>query len=101
MVTPDEPPDRNGMTVSLRVDGELRQEAHTSDFIFPVPSLLAWLSRYVTLQIGDLIFTGTPSGVGDSMEPPSYLVDGQIVEASVEGVGTIRNRFRSGSELCE
>ena len=96
MLTPDGVVDRNGLAVSLSVDGEVRQEAHTSDFIFPVPELLAWLSRYVTLQIGDLVFTGTPGGVGDSMEPPTYLTDGQVVEATVEGIGSIRNRFVAG-----
>ena len=96
MLTPDGLPDRNGLAVSLSVDGEVRQEAHTSDFIFPVPELLAWLSRYVTLQIGDLVFTGTPGGVGDSMDPPTYLTDGQVVEATVEGIGSIRNRFVAG-----
>ena len=69
----------------------------TSDFIFSVPDLLVWLSRYVTLEVGDLIFTGTPGGVGDSMEPPTYLRNGQIVEAKIEGIGSIRNRFVSGS----
>ena len=97
MVTPDEVPDQNGMAVSLSVDGDTRQEAHTSDFIFSVPDLLVWLSRYVTLEVGDLIFTGTPGGVGDSMEPPTYLRNGQIVEAKIEGIGSIRNRFVSGS----
>ena len=47
-------------------------------------------------EVGDLIFTGTSSGVGDSMDPPTYLQDGQIVEASIEGIGTIRNRFIAG-----
>lgn len=93
MVTPDEVPDRDDLVISLEVDGERRQEANTGDFIFPVPDLLAWLSRYVTLEVGDLVFTGTPGGVGDSMEPPTYLDDGQVVEAAVEGIGSIRNRF--------
>ena len=96
LVTPDDVPDRDDLEISLTVDGELRQHARTSDFIFPVPTLVGWLSRYVTLEVGDLIFTGTTSGVGDSMDPPTYLQDGQIVEASIEGIGTIRNRFIAG-----
>ena len=58
--------------------------------------LLTWLSRYVTLEVGDLIFTGTPGGVGDSMDPPTYLHGGQVVEVSIEGIGSLRNRFVSG-----
>jgi 2-keto-4-pentenoate hydratase/2-oxohepta-3-ene-1,7-dioic acid hydratase in catechol pathway len=96
MVTPDEVPDRDDLVISLEVDGERRQEANTGDFIFPVPDLLVWLSRYVTLEVGDLVFTGTPGGVGDSMEPPIYLDDGQVVEATVAGIGSIRNRFVAG-----
>ncbi len=89
----DNPEDLN---ISLNVDGEQRQNARTGDFIFSVPVLIEWLSRYVTLNQGDLIFTGTPGGVGDSMEPPTYIRDGQIVEATLEGVGSLRNRFVSG-----
>ena len=50
----------------------------------------------MTLNQGDLIFTGTPGGVGDSMDPPTYIRDGQIVEATLEGVGSLRNRFITG-----
>mgnify|MGYP002525137025 FL=1 len=48
------------------------------------------------MKVGDLVFTGPPGGVGDSMEPPTYLTDGQVVEATVEGIGSIRNRFVAG-----
>ena len=96
LVTPDDLPDRDDLEISLKVDGEPRQHARTSDFIFPVPFLIEWLSRYVTLEVGDLIFTGTTGGVGDSMDPPTYLRNGQIVEASIEGIGKIRNRFVTG-----
>ena len=96
MITPDEIPNPDDLALSCRVDGEVRQEARTSDFIFDVGYLMAWLSRYVTLEVGDLIFTGTPGGVGDSMDPPTYLRDGQIVEITVESVGTLRNRIVTG-----
>ena len=95
-ITPDEVPNPDDLALSCRVDGEVRQQARTSDFIFDVSYLMAWLSRYVTLEVGDLIFTGTPGGVGDSMDPPSYLRDGQIVEVEIEGIGSLRNRFVSG-----
>lgn len=96
MITPDEVADPDDLALSCRVDGEVRQQARTSDFIFDVGYLMAWLSRYVTLEAGDLIFTGTPGGVGDSMDPPTYLRDGQIVEIAVEGIGAIRNRIVAG-----
>ena len=95
-ITPDEVPNPDDLALSCRVDGEVRQQARTSDFIFDVGYLMAWLSRYVTLEVGDLIFTGTPGGVGDSMDPPTYLRDGQIVEVEIEGIGSLRNRFVSG-----
>ena len=97
MITPDEVADPDDLALSCRVDGEVRQQARTSDFIFDVGYLMAWLSRYVTLEVGDLIFTGTPGGVGDSMDPPTYLRDGQLVEITVEGIGTIRNRIVAGA----
>ena len=96
MITPDEAADPDDLALSCRVDGELRQQARTSDFIFDVSYLMAWLSRYVTLEVGDLIFTGTPGGVGDSMDPPTYLRDGQVVELEIEGIGTLRNRIVAG-----
>ena len=97
MVTPDEVADPDDLALSCRVDGEVRQQARTSDFIFDVGYLMAWLSRYVTLEVGDLIFTGTPGGVGDSMDPPTYLRHGQVVEVEIEGIGSLRNRIVTGS----
>jgi 2-keto-4-pentenoate hydratase/2-oxohepta-3-ene-1,7-dioic acid hydratase in catechol pathway len=96
LVTPDDVPDPEDLGLELTVDGELRQRSRTGDFIFSIPVLLAWLSRYVTLEVGDLIFTGTPGGVGDSMSPPVYLEDGQVVETTIEGIGSLRNRFVAG-----
>ena len=97
MVTPDEVADPDDLALSCRVDGEVRQQARTSDFIFDVRYLMAWLSRYVTLEVGDLIFTGTPGGVGDSMDPPTYLRHGQVVEVEIEGIGSLRNRIVAGA----
>ena len=96
MITPDEVADPDDLALSCRVDGEVRQRARTSDFIFDVGYLMAWLSRYVSLEVGDLIFTGTPGGVGDSMDPPTYLRHGQAVEIEIEGIGTLRNRIVAG-----
>lgn len=97
MITPDEVADPDDLALGCRVDGEVRQQARTSDFIFDVRYLMAWLSRYVTLEVGDLIFTGTPGGVGDSMDPPTYLRHGQVVEIEIEAIGTLRNRIVTGS----
>ena len=80
--------------VSTKVSGELMQDASTRDLIFPVLDLIAYLSAGVTLEPGDVIATGTPGGVGDSRQPPRYLREGDVVEVTVDGVGTLRNRVR-------
>ena len=68
------------------------QSASTSDLIFSIPALVAWLSRYMTFQPGDVVWTGTPDGVGDARDPQRYLVDGDVIETTIAGVGTMRNR---------
>jgi len=92
MVTPDEVADPDDLALGCSVDGEVVQDARTSDLIFSVPQLIAELSSVLTLRTGDVIFTGTPSGVGMARKPPRSLAPGQVVESWVEGVGTIRNR---------
>ena len=80
--------------VSTTVSGELMQDASTRDLIFPVLDLIVYLSAGLTLEPGDVIATGTPGGVGDSRRPPRYLREGDVVEVTVEGVGTLRNPVR-------
>jgi 2-keto-4-pentenoate hydratase/2-oxohepta-3-ene-1,7-dioic acid hydratase in catechol pathway len=80
--------------VSTTVSGELMQDASTRDLIFPVLDLIVYLSAGLTLEPGDVIATGTPGGVGDSRQPPRYLRDGDVVEVTVDGVGTLRNPVR-------
>jgi len=80
--------------VSTTVSGELMQDASTRDLIFPVLDLIVYLSAGVTLEPGDVIATGTPGGVGDSRQPPRYLREGDVVEITVGGVGTLRNPVR-------
>jgi acylpyruvate hydrolase len=80
--------------VSTTVSGELMQDASTRDLIFPVLDLIVYLSAGLTLEPGDVIATGTPGGVGDSRQPPRYLREGDVVEVTVEGVGTLRNPVR-------
>jgi len=76
--------DPGSVAVRTYVNGELRQEGNTSDLIFPVPQILAYISRFMTLYPGDVVLTGTPEGVGP-------LAVGDVVEVSVEGVGTLKN----------
>jgi 2-keto-4-pentenoate hydratase/2-oxohepta-3-ene-1,7-dioic acid hydratase in catechol pathway len=96
VTTVDELANPDDVGVACRVDGETVQSSRTGDLIFPVPALIAWLSRICTLETGDLIFTGTPAGVGDSRTPPRYLGPGSIVETEIEGVGTMRNACVAG-----
>ncbi len=83
--------------VDLRttVSGEVMQEANTCDLIFSVVELIEYISAGVTLEPGDVIATGTPSGVGDSRSPKRYLHEGDTVDIYVEGVGTLSNRVRN------
>jgi len=91
LVTPDELSDRDGLALQGRVDGQIVQDGNTDDLIFSVPALVAWLSRFITFRAGDLVWTGTPGGVGEARTPPLFLRDGMVVETEVEGIGTMRN----------
>lgn len=84
--------DPNDLGLRCDVDGEVMQDSRTSDLIFPVPELVAYLSSVCTLEPGDLIFTGTPSGVGAARRPPRFLAPGEVVTTTIDGVGTMRNR---------
>ncbi|HYW29282.1 MAG TPA: fumarylacetoacetate hydrolase family protein [Gaiellales bacterium] len=77
--------------ISTRVNGEQRQSSNTRNLIFSVVELIVYLSKGMTLQAGDVIATGTPGGVGDSAQPPVYLTEGDVVEVTVAGVGTLSN----------
>ena len=93
LVTPDELDDPDDLALGCSVDGETVQRARTSQLIFSVPSLVAELSRVVTLCPGDVVFTGTPAGTGMGSVPPRFLRTGQVLESWIEGIGTIRNRM--------
>jgi 2-keto-4-pentenoate hydratase/2-oxohepta-3-ene-1,7-dioic acid hydratase in catechol pathway len=93
VVTPDELDDPDDLALGCSIDGETVQDARTSDLVFGVSQLVAELSAVVPLLPGDIIFTGTPSGVGVSRKPPRFLQPGQTLETWIEGVGTIRTRF--------
>jgi 2-keto-4-pentenoate hydratase/2-oxohepta-3-ene-1,7-dioic acid hydratase in catechol pathway len=90
IVSPDEV-DLDDIELRTTVSGELMQRASTRDLIFPFVDLIVYLSAGTTLEPGDVIATGTPSGVGDSRTPPRYLREGDVMEVSVSGVGTLRN----------
>jgi 2,4-diketo-3-deoxy-L-fuconate hydrolase len=91
LVTADEVPDRDDLELGCSVNGEEVQKARTSDLIFPVPELVSRLSHIVTLWPGDLIFTGTPAGVGYARTPPRFLHSGDVVTSYIEGIGELRN----------
>lgn len=99
LVTWDEAPDpAAGLRITARVNGELTQDARTDQMIFPVPDLLAFLSRTFTLRPGDLVATGTPSGVGYARQPPWLLQPGDSVEVQIEGIGSVRSRVVARSD---
>ena len=75
------------------MNGEIRQDSNTSDLVFGVRDIIAFVSQGTTLQKGSMILTGTPGGVALGMKPPKWLTDGDVVEVSIEGVGVIRNRM--------
>ena len=81
----------NHLRLTTRVNGTTMQDGNTSEFIFDVPEIIAWVSQFVTLVPGDIILTGTPSGVGCFRKPPVWLKHGDVVECSIEQLGTIRN----------
>ena len=89
LVTPDEFADPDNLALSCTLNGEIMQDSRTNDLIFPVPALIECLSSIVTLVPGDVIFTGTPSGVGMARTPPRFLAPGDVLVSTIEGVGSI------------
>jgi 2-keto-4-pentenoate hydratase/2-oxohepta-3-ene-1,7-dioic acid hydratase in catechol pathway len=92
VVTLDDIAHPDDLALGCSVDGEKVQDARTSDLVFGVPRLVAELSAVLPLLPGDVIFTGTPAGIGATRQPPRYLAPGQVLESWIEGIGTIRNR---------
>lgn len=91
IITADEIADPQNLRLQLRVNGVTKQDSNTSQMIFSVRQIIAILSAGMTLEAGDIIATGTPSGVGFARKPPEFLHPGDVVEAEVEGIGVIRN----------
>lgn len=96
LVSPDELPGgaegTPDLAISCTVDGDVKQSSRTSDLLFAPPAIVAYLSRIITLEPGDLISTGTPGGVGHACSPPVYLEAGQTVVTTIEGIGSLENR---------
>lgn len=91
VVTPDAIPDPQALAIQCRVGGTLVQDSTTAEMIFGVAELVSYLSRFMTLEPGDVIATGTPVGVGFARTPPLFLAHGDVVEVEIEGIGTLRN----------
>ncbi|MCD2110309.1 fumarylacetoacetate hydrolase family protein [Rhodococcus rhodochrous] len=93
LVTPDEFADPDDLELGCAIDGEEVQKGRTREMIFSVPALVAELSRNVTLYPGDVIFTGTPAGVGMGRDPQRYLRAGERLDSWIEGIGELHQRF--------
>lgn len=94
IVTTDELPDPGGLEIRCLVNGDVVQAARTSEMVHDIPSLIAFCSRFMTLEPGDVIATGTPGGVGVFRVPPRFLGDGDEVVVEIEGIGRLTNRCR-------
>jgi 2-keto-4-pentenoate hydratase/2-oxohepta-3-ene-1,7-dioic acid hydratase in catechol pathway len=86
-------PNPESLMIETKVNGEVRQKGNTSDFIFDIRTMIAELSKGMTLEAGDIIATGTPAGVGKGMKPPVFLKAGDTIEITIEGIGTLRNEI--------
>lgn len=98
LVTPDELGDPGQLRVGSRLNGQLLQDGHTRQMIFSVANLISYISQTLTLEPGDLIATGTPSGVGFARKPPVLLKSGDVIEVDIEKVGALRNPVEGSRE---
>jgi len=95
MATPDELEDINNLRLWLTLNGKTMQDGNTSNFIFSIPFVIAYVSQFMTLLPGDIISTGTPAGVGLGFNPPIYLQAGDVVELGIDGLGTAKQEVKS------
>ncbi|HYS98927.1 MAG TPA: fumarylacetoacetate hydrolase family protein [Candidatus Dormibacteraeota bacterium] len=99
IATRDEIPDPQALRLLLRVNGETKQDGNTRDMIYPVDAVIEWVSKGMTLLAGCIIATGTPDGVGFARTPPEFLQAGDVMEAEVERIGTLRNRVVANARM--
>ncbi len=91
LTTADEVANPNNLAISTTINGVVMQDSTTSDMVFPVAELISYLSSVCELRCGDLIFTGTPQGVGQARQPPIFIQPGDVIVTSIERLGAIRN----------
>ena len=95
LVTADEIPDPSVLSVTTRLNGTVVQSQPTADMLFPIPTIIAYVSQFAPLSPGDVIVSGTPGGVGAKRQPPLWLKDGDVVEIDIPGVGLLVNSVRA------
>ena len=95
LATTDEIPDPHALRMWLTVNGAVKQESSSANMIFKVPSLVSYVSQFMSLLPGDVVSTGTPAGVGLGHKPPVFLKDGDVVELGIDGLGSSRQRLRA------
>lgn len=98
-VTADEIRDPQNLSIKLRLNGQTMQDGHTSQMIYPIPKLIAHISQLISLETGDIIFTGTPAGVGVARDPKVFLKSGDVVEVEIEKLGVLRNTVIGEDEV--
>lgn len=91
IVRNDDLSDPHSLNISLRVNRETKQASNTQNLIFKIPDLISWISQRITLELDDVILTGTPAGIGYARKPPVPLKAGDVIEAEIEGIGILRN----------
>ena len=101
LITPEEVPDPHALGIRSRVNGDVRQDSNTSLLVHKIPRLIEYCSTAMTLEPGDIIATGTPTGVAMHRKPPLWLKPGDVVEIEIDGVGTIRNEVKAPDSLVQ
>lgn len=98
LVTKDEIPNPNDLDISIKINGQTRQSSNTADMVFTIAELISNISNYVRWEAGDLMFTGTPPGVGYGMKPQLYMKPGDIMEPTIQGLGAHRSKIVAYNE---
>lgn len=97
ILTADEVSDPHNLRIQFRLNGETLQDSNTNQLIFKIPEIIEFLSKFITLEPGDVIATGTPPGVGFARKPPIFLKDGDVAEVEIEGLGILTNPVRGSN----